>query len=424
MPSIKFDGTEILNTTYIPRFVKHESATDREMGVLDLAREDGSILISDRRGKKVIKLRGILTAASQSALETAIDAFKELFARQQKNLDISWEAGTRRYVASCLVHDFDRDHFHNLFVPWTAEFVVLSGIGEATSEDTIVNADTFTANYKTKAIALAGSAEPKIRFSIAIDSPNNTIKGVELQNTDTGARITVPGASSLEGKTVEIDTRLKTVKIDSAESPYFGIFPRFVVGTNNIKIICGDIIDQQFAPSTINSNYGIYGSYRACQGFKVPHSNTTYASIWLELSYLGDPSVAMDVRIETDNGGEPSGSLVDANAEGIISKAEMAGGIARTWYQIFFTAEFPLVANTQYWIVCKPHAGGLDVSNHYKWYHESGINATYKLGVAGFYDGGWTLYPDDNLKFKLCFGGKYDTTWTQTYSIYQTKRYI
>lgn len=423
--SIKFDTTEILNTTYIPRFIKHESATERFLNTLELAREDGSILISDKRGKKIIALQGILTASTETLLETAIDTFKELFARQQKNLDISWEGtGTRRYVATCLSHSFDRDHFHQLFVPWTAEFVVLSGIGEAISEDTIVNADTFTANYKTKAITLAGSAEPKIRFSIAIDSPNNTIKGVELQNTDNGERIIVPSASSLEGKTVEVDTRLKTTKIDGVAVPYYGVFPRFAVGANNIKIFCGDIIDQQFAPSTIDSNYSIYGSYKVAQGFKIPYSNTTYRSIWLELSYNGNPSVAMKVRIETDNNGEPSGSLVNANATGTISKPEMTGGIARTWYQIMFNGEFSLSANTQYWIVCEPYSVGLDVSNNYAWYYESGVNATYKLGIAGFYDAGWTLYPNDNMKFKLCFGGTYDSTWTQTYSIYQYKRFL
>jgi hypothetical protein len=28
------------------------------------------------------------------------------------------------------------------------------------------------------------------------------------------------------------------------------------------------------------------------------------------------------------------------------------------------------------------------------------------------------------MKFKLCFGGKNDPGWTQTYNIYQTKLYL
>lgn len=425
MASIKFDNTEILDSTHIPRFIKHESATERFLNTLELARENGSVLVSDRRGRKIIRLQGILTATTEALLETAIDTFKELFARQEKNLDISWEGtGTRRYVASCIEHTFDRDHFHQLFVPWTAEFVVLSGIGEATTEDTIVNADTFTANYKTKAITLAGSAEPKIRFSIAIDSPNNTIKGVELQNTDTGERIIVPSASSLEGKTIEVDTRLKTVKIDSVESLYYGLFPKFSVGSNNIKISCGDIIDQQFAPTTRNSNYGVHSALKIAQGFRVPYTNTTYTSIWLEMAYVGNPSVACSVRIETDNAGAPSGTLVDVNAYGSISKPEMSGAGTPIWYQVFFNSSFALQSNTQYWIVLEPYAGGLNSSNAYQWYYEAGVYATYKFGNVGIYDGGWTQYPNDDMKFKLCFLGKYDTGWTQTYSVYQYKRFL
>ena len=422
--SIQFDSTEIRNTTYIPRYVKHESATERDLNILNLARDNGGVLVNDRRGIKKITLKGVLTGASASALETAIDNFKELFSRQEKNLDIEWAGSTRRYVATCSSHDFDRDYFHLLFVPWTAEFVVVSGVGQDTSETTIVNADTFTANYKTKAITLAGSADPKIRFSIAIDSPSNTIKGIELKNTDTGERVYATNPFSLEAKTVEIDTKLKTFKIAGVEVPYFGIFPKFIVGTNNIQISCGDIIDQQFAPSTANSSYPIYESYKVAQGFRVPYSDTTYTSIWLELAYVGNPAVAMDVRIETDTDGKPSGNLVNAYATGIISKPEMAGGFARTWYQIFFNAPFALQSNTQYWIVLEPYAGGLDGSNNFQWYYESGVNATYKFGNAGFYDAGWTQYPDSDMKFKLCFGGKYDTNWTQTYSIFQTKLYL
>ncbi|MFA5462449.1 MAG: hypothetical protein WC274_10285, partial [Sulfurimonas sp.] len=102
--SIKFDSTELLNTTYIPRYVKHESSTDRELGIMNLARDNGSVLVNDRRGTKTITLKGILTGATESALETAIDNFKELFSRQQKNLDISWAGSTRRYIATCKSH--------------------------------------------------------------------------------------------------------------------------------------------------------------------------------------------------------------------------------------------------------------------------------------------------------------------------------
>ena len=89
MTSVKFDSTEIVSTTYIPRFFKHESDPEIQINTADLARDDGSIIVSDRNGQKRILVQGILTASSQTNLETAIDTFKELFRRVGKNLDIS-----------------------------------------------------------------------------------------------------------------------------------------------------------------------------------------------------------------------------------------------------------------------------------------------------------------------------------------------
>jgi hypothetical protein len=424
MQSIKFDNTEINNSTYYPRFAKHESFPERMLNGLALISEDGESFISERFDKKVIPMQGVIVGSSQADVESKKDIMAELFARPEKNLDIDWNGSTRRYVATCTKLEFDRDHFNLNFIPWTAEFTVLSGSGEDTSETTIVNADTFTANYKTKTFTLYGSARPKIRFSIAVNSPNGYIKGIEIKNTTTGERIYVPSSSSLNGKTVEIDTRMKTVTIAGSAVPYFGTFPKFVVGSNTIQISCGDIIDQMFDPGTYNSDYSIYNSYEAVQGFMVPYSGLFYKSIWLKLAYTGNPAVGMDVRIETDNNGVPSGTLVNANATATISSGEMAGGAVPTLYQIFFNGEFALSPNTRYWIVLKPHNVGLDSSNNYQWCYESGLKATYNMGNAAYYDGSWTQYPDVDMIFKLCCGGKYDTGYTQTYSIYQTKKYL
>src|SRR5262245_30774345 len=128
--SVSFDGTDLITTTYLPRFVKHESVGTRQLDTMALSRSDGEVLIADSRGKKTISLQGTLKGSSQSDLESKIDAFTELFSRPEKNLDIDWSGGTRRYVATCTAHAFDRDHYHLSIVPWRAEFTVLSGEGK------------------------------------------------------------------------------------------------------------------------------------------------------------------------------------------------------------------------------------------------------------------------------------------------------
>jgi len=89
MASIKFDSTELVNTTYIPRTIKHETIPQRYQSLLQMSGDDGAILVSSRYGEKIITINGILTGTSEANLEANIDSFKELFSRENKNLDIS-----------------------------------------------------------------------------------------------------------------------------------------------------------------------------------------------------------------------------------------------------------------------------------------------------------------------------------------------
>ena len=43
--------TTLTTATYLPRFVKHESASDRQLTTLALAGDDGEVLVLDRRGR-------------------------------------------------------------------------------------------------------------------------------------------------------------------------------------------------------------------------------------------------------------------------------------------------------------------------------------------------------------------------------------
>ena len=252
--SIKFDGTEILDTTHVPRFMKHESSPEREIDSLVLARQDGEILIAERYARKVIKLSGIITGSSQADLESKIDIFKELFSRAEKNLDIDWNGGTRRYVASCVRHDFDRDHFHILFAPWTAEFAVLSGEGKDTS--TIKPLDEHVVNVNSPAadrFSMLGSkpAEPIITIKGGNFSAYN--RGVEYKNVDTGERMIVTQNSAWNTTaSIIINCLLKNVtdniNLDPAifrNSKFYGVFPKFKIGTNNVQITLGGVVNQQ-----------------------------------------------------------------------------------------------------------------------------------------------------------------------------------
>ena len=407
MASIKFDGTEILDTTHVPRFMKHESAPLRSIQLLDLTRDDGQVVVSIKYAQKTIKLQGVLTGSSQADLESKIDTFKELFSRQAKNLVVDWNGTTRTYVATCMNHEFNRDHFNILFVPWTAEFLVPAGIGEAPTETTIINNSYWVGAYTdySGTWTLGGTAKPRPRIYITFDAALADCKGIQLYNTTTGERLTVNRAAGWDNASVlEIDCRLKTVKYDGVAMPFIGKFPLFNIGANTVQLIGGDITDQEFQAFGTGVNLNIYGNDCPAMSFMVPYTDDTYQGIGLKLAKTGTPS-NLEVEIQTDNDGEPSGTPV-TNATFEILPADILG-IA------FFTIKnsinaFTLNANTRYWIVCRQTAYGGDVGNKYTWLAVENSYADYKKGnvsLSADAETTWTDTPNQDASFRLLYGG-------------------
>lgn len=412
--SVKFDSTEIATTVYNPQFVKHESAPERELDTFKLSRDDGSILVASVYGTKTISLRGVLVGSSQSDLETKIDAFKELFSRPEKNLDIDWEGNTRRYVATCKAMDFDRDHFHIRFVPWTAEFLIVSGEGKATSSTT-ASFVTSSGNPITEQFTLAGSKAPKPIITIEGDAPSAfdaAVSGIEITNTDNGDKIAItqPGANFSVGKFfINCLTKKVTTDIGAAaqrEVPFYGVFPRFKIGVNNISIQFGQIVNQQTTEANIADASGQFPfsatTRRGAQSFSVPYTDETFSAIALGLSKEGTPAGDLTVRIETSRSdGYASGTLVDANATATIAMASVTGTPA--YVTVGFPGMFTLEAGQTYWIVCS-QSGTLSGASCAEW---NNTDQPYPRGKAATSTDSGTTYADSagDFAFKLYFGG-------------------
>jgi hypothetical protein len=409
--TIKYDNTEILNTTYNPRYLKHESFPDRVLDFQDLAKDNGSILVSDKFGVKKIQAMGILIGTSQADLESKVDTMKELFARVGKNLDVDWNGTTRRYVVTTALLNIDRDHYHITWVPWIAKFTCASGIAEDSTETTLQNATDFNLGEGTFSLTFAGSAPPKPKFTIETIHTSYTTKGICLKNNDNGQAIYIPLVSGVvdNGK-LEIDCRLKTVRATAGgyygqTLKYYGQFPEFVVGANSITVSVGNVVDQYFTPAAYTVATAVYGSLKSAQKFTVSNSDITYKALALEIMKTGTLSSGyLTVEIQTDTNGAPSGTEVP-HATFRLYPATAPEGI-EDWVimSTYDGFNFTLAADTPYWIVVDGNSIG-DVSNYLAWFGADGITGTYKRGCAANYDGGWTMIPGQDNSFKLYFFG-------------------
>ena len=431
MPSVTYDGVQIVNTTYVPRFVRHESAPSRDLSLLALAREDGSILVAEKYGTKSILIAGNIKASSQTNLETAIDVFKELFSRKAKDLNISWAGGTRTYEATCVNHIFNRDYMHINFCPWSAEFVVPSGISEGISETTLVSGDTFTAATDTGTWTFAGSAKPKPRIRIKCDAGATDPKGIEFKNTDTGESLVLTNSGGfVAGEYFEIDCRLKTAKYNSVEQVFFGVYPTFIVGANAYELKVGNIENQSFdSIANFDGAFNIYddgapgSELRIAQSFSVPYTNDTFQGIEVYVKKTGAPPQNLNWSIYNDSGNAPDILNIVTNGNGGIASGDVGAGYS--WVTNNSTNAFTLIGGTKYWLDLRQSGGA--AGNSYQWRYADAGNAIYKRGNVSVSDdvgATWTDNPTKDVFFRILYGGKADAAKTYEFDVYYYKRYL
>lgn len=441
MTSVTFNGVELVTSEYAPRFVKHESVADRVLMLTPRARADGSVLVAERFGEKRITVRGTLSAVSAEALETAIDTLNLTLAEPEAELIIDWAGDSRVYIATCSKLEYDRDHYNINFVPWTAEFVVPTGEGKdsSTTQPAGADGDTVTFNpsggpYGTTSFTIEGSKPPRPVVELGA-SFGSLVRGVEYKNTDTGERLVITYTGSWgNSRTITLDFEARTVVgtvVDGVSKAlnFFGVFPRFLVGTNNWQITAGGIVNQKSADDEIgdlasSQVAATNASYYKAQSFKVPYTDETFQGIMLAIYKTGAPD-NMTWRIETDSGDKPSGTLAHANATGTIGAGD--AGTSMAYVTDYAANPFTLEANTTYWLVLRP--GASSGSNFWTW-GMAGLgsdgDASYPRGRAVYTldsGGTWQEYTNkSDMSFRILYGGQQATvafthavTYTRTY---------
>jgi len=431
--TITFDSVSLQDANYTVRSARHDSSSERELDMLSIARDDGSILVAEKYTAKTILVTGIIKSATQAGLETQIDTLKELVSRREKNLDISYAGGTRRYVAYARNIRVERDHYHINYAPYEIEFVAPKGVGVDINTTASVNAQSADPTY-TGTASFVGSARPKPVITLTFGANWVDAWGISFENTDTNEIMVVNRQTAVfaSAKVLEIDCENKTVKYDSSTSNlnFYRVFPSFEIGSNNIQIKGGDIIDQQFlADATdVGFNYRTTSSTEPeiAQSFFVTNSDDTYQGISLRLGGGGGAGV-LNAVIETDSGNAPSGVAV-TNASFQINKAAIAAGNPTVFYLINSTNKFSLTANTRYWlVVAKPNSAASIYVAYAGIIGGDALYTTpdYPRGNAAIYSAGWVDYPNIDMFFKLHYGGKVDSpAGTLTLDVDYVKKYL
>jgi len=448
MWSIKYDSTELVNSTYNVSKVLDDTTAPRELNISETEGINGAVIINDRWGSKTIKIKGILIGTSPSDLQTKIDTLNELLARTEKNLDILPTGGsTRRYVARLVGSvEYDRDYYNDDYVPFTANFFVKDGVGKDTAVTTAYE-ELNTAVERQPAsgsddMSLVGSADPKPYIEILLGTIGK-LDLITFTNDDDSKAMTIEIDNRFViNDKIFIDTDAKTVKKETAgvqtDIASSGEIPDFILGTNEFHFdFQGATLTLDQEQITAHNNGLVVGTtaggthYCQTQSF-IPSKSGYLSQIKIYASKTGTPS-NLQVQVYTDNGGRPDVNLVTGETGWLEDESSFAGGGVITINDS--TPKYYLRAGVKYWLVFQTISSA---GNHYYIYGSGSATENYYANGEWLkYEGSvtpptdpsdWAISPSDARPGDVYFqtyqgqGGAVD--WQVDLAIKYTKRYL
>jgi len=236
------DGTGITYGSYdmqtsnvITAHIGDSQPLVRSLNVMRRMRRAGAITTDDTYNERVIPVNGQLESTSDTALEGLIDDFKAAMANKGASLDIDYEGGTRRYVATPQSVVVERPVRASNWANFSVEFLITE-FGKSTSISTPVNAVNKTASPATQAMTIDGSA-PQQYVIITIDI--NTLTGASLNtlvigNNNTGQAVSI-SRTWTAGEQLVVDVEQQACWVDGDLVDFNGAFPYFEPGSETLS---------------------------------------------------------------------------------------------------------------------------------------------------------------------------------------------
>lgn len=438
--SITFDSVELNNDTYNVNKITDDTTAEREINSIKTAGVDGVVLVSDRFDVKYITISGHLVGSSPSDLQTKIDTANELFARKDVNLDVTPEGGsTRRYVCRMVGSvKYNREFFHNDYVPFSVRLVVPEGVGKGTVESTVLTTDTATNRSPASGshtLTLAGSASQKPIIKLVTETIGK-IDLLRVDNNTAGTSVEVEIDATF-GNTdyVEIDLEqgLVTKNGTNTTVPYTGELSDYIVGDNLIDInVFGDGYEEDAGQTSSNASGETVGYDDASNDQYLAQSFVAEGSGFMDkvrfrLEKSGSPNNLI-IELREDAGGVP-GSLVDGSAGASFSNSIVPTSDADTDFS-GFGKKYYLRKGRKYWLVLS-QAGTTSSGNIYRFPYNTTDNyaeGETLLAIAPSVPEGvgeWASYASaKDLDFRVYRGQGGSPDWDLDIFVRHTPRYL
>lgn len=219
--------------------IEHTDIPDQVMSIFAQADANKSVIPNVNYPSKKITIRGTIHGSSQADLDSRIDTFKGYFNGKDKNLDITYSSGTRRYIATKNAISIDRED-HALFARFVVEFICAQPFGVDTSATSIANQTAQTGATHTYTPTIEGSAP--YQYPIITITINTVTEGsdyIQVSNDNNGQDMLLYDMDFEADDVIVIDTFERTVTINDELVEALGTFLELEPGANSITITDG-----------------------------------------------------------------------------------------------------------------------------------------------------------------------------------------
>lgn len=246
MTNITFNNFSLQSSSIITSGIQHEDLQQKSLNIQKFADIEGGRLIFPDFNVKTISLKGIIKGTSKADLEDKVDTFKKNINKSEKNLDIEYSTGTRRFICTCSKIAFDRSYYTIDVIPFEVDFTVSdppfgTNLDTSTLENlgkTMTSASTTTGEIDGTP-DFSGTFRPNPIIQITLNSCNG-IRYVRFINQDEDGNTTgtyVDDYKWQDNDILVIDTKEGTVQVNGIDVDFTSGFPRFSLSNNRYSLL-------------------------------------------------------------------------------------------------------------------------------------------------------------------------------------------
>lgn len=219
--------------------ILHTDVPQQVADLLSFADNDGSAIPDINYPSRLVKIAGTIHGSSQADLDNRIDTFKGYFNGKDKNLDITYGASTRRYIATKNSLGISRQD-KALFARFSLEFICTNPFGLDTSPTSLISSLNYTSATLTSTPTVGGTAPYQLPvFTITIDALTGTGDYIQIANDLNTQEILLYGLGLEAGDVIVIDCENRTVTLNGTEVDYVGTFLVLEPGASSITYTDG-----------------------------------------------------------------------------------------------------------------------------------------------------------------------------------------